>query len=61
MVIDKICRCCLALNGPLLSIYDGGSAASGCVADMLKDIAKLRVSTDQGIHQCMTVCPMPNL
>lgn len=43
MDIEKICRCCLALSGPLLSIYDGGSAGGGCVADMLKEIAKVKV------------------
>ncbi|XP_065367494.1 zinc finger protein ZFP2 [Calliphora vicina] len=41
MNTEKICRCCLALDAPLLSIYDGGSAGKGCVADMLKQIAKL--------------------
>lgn len=43
MNTEKICRCCLALDVPLLSIYEGGSAGMGCVADMLKQIAKLKV------------------
>lgn len=47
MNIEKICRCCLALDVPLLSIYDGGSAGSGCVADMLKQIAKIKVTYNQ--------------
>ncbi|CAD6991516.1 zinc finger protein 354A [Ceratitis capitata] len=41
MDIEKICRTCLSLNGPLLSIYDGGGG-SGCIADMLRDFTKTK-------------------
>lgn len=49
MNTEKICRCCLALDVPLLSIYNGDSAGMGCVADMLKQIAKLKVSLQKVI------------
>lgn len=50
MNTQKICRCCLALDVPLLSIYDGGSAGKGCVADMLAQIAKLKVTYQKILH-----------
>lgn len=37
----KICRTCLGLSGPLLSIYDGGGGG-GCIADMLGDFTKTK-------------------
>ncbi|XP_054746020.1 zinc finger protein 182-like [Anastrepha obliqua] len=40
MDIEKICRTCLGLSGPLLSIYDGGGSGGGCIADMLRDFTK---------------------
>lgn len=50
MNTQKICRCCLALDVPLLSIYDGGSTGKGCVADMLAQIAKLKVTYQKVLH-----------
>ncbi|XP_014085458.2 zinc finger protein 420 [Bactrocera oleae] len=41
MDLEKICRTCLALGGPLLSIYDGGGGG-GCIADMLRNFTKTK-------------------
>lgn len=43
MDVDKICRTCLSLTGPFLSIYDGGSGS--CLVDMLREFTRTNVST----------------
>lgn len=43
MDVEKICRTCLTLSGPLLSIYDDGKGGSGCLADMLREFTKTKV------------------
>ncbi|XP_017488776.1 PREDICTED: zinc finger protein 251-like isoform X5 [Rhagoletis zephyria] len=37
--IEKICRTCLGLSGPLLGIYDGNGSGR-CIGDMLHDFTK---------------------
>ncbi|EDV92830.1 zinc finger protein 606 [Drosophila grimshawi] len=38
MDVEKICRTCLSLSGPFLSIYDGGSGS--CLVDMLREFTR---------------------
>ncbi|KAH8311385.1 hypothetical protein KR044_006007 [Drosophila immigrans] len=40
MDVEKICRTCLSLSGPLLSIYDDGSGS--CLVDMLAAFTKTK-------------------
>ncbi|XP_030374574.1 zinc finger protein 436 [Scaptodrosophila lebanonensis] len=42
MDVEKICRTCLSLSGPFLSIYEGqnGAGTAGCLADMLQHFTK---------------------
>ncbi|XP_046806223.1 zinc finger protein 568 [Lucilia cuprina] len=59
MNTKQICRCCLVMDVPLLSIYDGGSPGVSCVADMLKQIAKLKPQSgdnmpDKACQQCIS-------
>ncbi|XP_037814436.1 zinc finger protein 665 [Lucilia sericata] len=59
MNTKKICRCCMVMDVPLLSIYDSGSDGMGCVADMLKQIAKLKPQSadkmpDKACLQCIS-------
>ncbi|KAM8704498.1 hypothetical protein ACLKA7_009015 [Drosophila subpalustris] len=40
MDVEKICRTCLSLSGPFLSIYDGGSGS--CLVDMLREFTRTK-------------------
>lgn len=42
MDVEKICRTCLSLSGPFLSIYDGGTGS--CLVDMLREFTRTKVS-----------------
>uniref|UniRef100_A0A1A9W702 Protein krueppel n=1 Tax=Glossina brevipalpis TaxID=37001 RepID=A0A1A9W702_9MUSC len=51
MDIEKICRTCLTLSGPLLSIYDGGKNGSGCLADMLREFTKTKPQSNDNLPE----------
>ncbi|XP_011190952.1 zinc finger protein 182 [Zeugodacus cucurbitae] len=55
MDLEKICRTCLGLSGPLLSIYDGGGGG-GCIADMLRDFTKTKPRREDKLPEkvCLT-------
>ncbi|XP_034489169.1 zinc finger protein 570 [Drosophila innubila] len=40
MDVEKICRTCLSLSGPFLSIYDGGNGS--CLVDMLREFTRTK-------------------
>ncbi|XP_064553381.1 zinc finger protein ZFP2 [Drosophila montana] len=40
MDVEKICRTCLSLSGPFLSIYDGGTGS--CLVDMLREFTRTK-------------------
>lgn len=50
MNFGKICRTCLTLNGPLLSIYDDTNNDSCCLADMLSEFIVTKVFNIHKIH-----------
>lgn len=52
MDVEKICRTCLSLSGPFLSIYDGGSGS--CLVDMLREFTRTNVSKDFSLSETQT-------
>uniref|UniRef100_A0A1B0A0I6 Protein krueppel n=1 Tax=Glossina pallidipes TaxID=7398 RepID=A0A1B0A0I6_GLOPL len=51
MDVEKICRTCLTLSGPLLSIYDDGKGGSGCLADMLREFTKTKPQSNDNLPE----------
>ncbi|KAI9577116.1 zinc finger protein 354B [Glossina fuscipes] len=51
MDVEKICRTCLTLSGPLLSIYDDGKGGSGCLADMLREFTKTKPQCNDNLPE----------
>ncbi|KAH8359169.1 hypothetical protein KR093_004878 [Drosophila rubida] len=49
MDVEKICRTCLSLTGPLMSIYDDGSGS--CLVDMLASFTKSKVSPNNTLSR----------
>lgn len=52
MDVEKICRTCLSLSGPFLSIYDGGSGS--CLVDMLREFTRTNVSKEFSSSETQT-------
>lgn len=59
MDIEKMCRCCLTNEGPLLTIYaeDGGATNNNknTLADMIREITKIKVSTHKQFLKILTI------